>query len=224
MFRKCYPVAILLLTVQSSHASGLCGFLNEVVSSASEKPPFGSVRYLDAPGAQCLVGSQKALFEAGFSRALKPSYKLFNDSWACIWQKAEIRKITANIPKIKSKMRSHDRYLSRINCRKYYNKERCGKRRSEYRYLKAELNNSQQKIEEEYQQVKTKARKFVHSIQSCTKANKIQGSWPLFNQDAKKEDILYWAISKAGVEILVVTSSTHATLTIEIARVRRQSR
>lgn len=92
MILKFLAGAVLVVFVQPSHATdAICGFLDKVVASAREKPPFASVKYLNIPGAKCQVADYKRHLTMGIASPQLP--RLERNHWACVWQDHQLRNV-----------------------------------------------------------------------------------------------------------------------------------
>ena len=79
------PVFLLVILIHPLHGTELCPFLDKVIASIRDKPPFATVRYLDAPGGKCGVSDAKGHFSRGNLWAVKQENKMLKESWACAW-------------------------------------------------------------------------------------------------------------------------------------------
>lgn len=232
---------VLVISAQSLHAADLCGFLDRVVASMDEKTPFSTVRYLDAPGGKCAVTNQKGHWKRGMTRAVFDKKKKFEESWGCFWNMpkmqndADLSRINVELERIRSQFReSKDRYWNAKNdCEVYYKSYEICKRveRQHQRLIKSkkqlEIKLREKLFERksrESDELHSRVRKLVFSINSCIVGKKIRGNWNVFRDNVEFKDKLFfrgywWTYDPSSSnEILISSDVKIRQLRLEVWR------
>ena len=197
------PAALLAISIQPVHATELCPFLDKVVVSVRHKPPFATVKYLDAPGGKCRVADNAGHSARGIL-PVKVEGKKSKESWACIWQfpkmaenakilairsrlegkREELRAAKRNESmrwKIRKKMDVRHPDYDRVLALHEDSEEEVKRVRSSIRSIKRGLNGELDRVRiEEKGKLYSEARKFVSAISSCIFEKKIRGTWDAF--------------------------------------------
>lgn len=248
MVRVLFSMVLLVVILQPSHAADLCGFLDKVVASTREKTPFASVKYLDVPGGECRVDDVKGHGARGLI-VIQTVSKSLKESWACSWnfpkksESARLLDAEANFQQIreqsveadrvrKKRWRTYERIdVSNPNYDRFRDEYRRAKRnsnrlRDQKRRALSRLNRERREVLiAESRDLHSRARKFVSSVYSCTKENKIRGGWGNFHDKItyKEKRFTYgfwWIYSnsmRVGIAIFArFTSQKNRQLIIEM--------
>lgn len=119
MIRTLLPAILLVISIQPIHAAELCPFLDRVVASAGNAPPFATVRYLDAPGAQCGVAHEAGHKSRGklvpLLQTWKTKEKMLEESWACVWTLPDMASKDSKVLELRTELRGiHEEYRAAI--------------------------------------------------------------------------------------------------------------
>ena len=190
---------------QRSQRAELCAFLDKVVASIAENPPFASVRFQDAPGgASCQVGGSDRHEAMGLSNAAWHGYKAIADSWACIWRDARLQNFKPRLKGIKSKKKNalklserkqdkiHQDILDAIRRREFgalYDRLDAEQDRlnAERKRIREEYSSRENRLRDEFGESRralvARARKFVSSVRECVRTEGIRGAWRPFDEE-----------------------------------------
>ena len=210
-------IAFLMMSGQHARASDFCGMLDRIVASANENPPFQTSRYLDVPNAKCQVGTAESHKRIGMKLAADNQYRSHLNSLACIWKDVSLLESGRQYWKIRRKRNNAKNKLDDISA----SDPRHNEVEAEYEHLRRETRAAGKEWGRKSDQLHSRVRKFVYSIQQCLTKGKIRGAWHSFNDRVEGGGRFlqgqWWVNSKhADVEIYVMAESEYGYLGMEV--------